>query len=78
MVVMPSGITSSPVISTPGSENTISVSFFIRRLPFMLKMLPSAQLMVVIAVQPWNAPPLNDTSDLGRLMVVSAVQLLNV
>ena len=44
----------------------------------MVKMLPSAQLMVLIAVQPSNAPPLNDTSDLGRLRVVNAVQPLNV
>ena len=44
----------------------------------MLKMPPSVQLMVLIAVQPPNAPLLNVTRDLGRLMVVSAVQLLNV
>ena len=41
-------------------------------------MLPSAQLMVEIALQPTNALVLNASIDLGILMVVSAVQLLNV
>ena len=51
--------------------------FFIRTLSFMLNAPPSAQLMVVIAVQPSNAPAGSVSIDLGRFTVVSAVQSWN-